>query len=79
MFLDKREMTRRLMSPGSKSVRDAAEELVGEKRDGYRSMVPTAHYMAVHRRDLQYTASVLIRTLESPQQQQEMQLMSFAS
>ena len=65
MFLDKREMTRRLMSPGSKSVRDAAEELVGEKRGGYRSMVPAADYMAVHRRDLQYTASVLIRTLEN--------------
>ena len=39
-FPDKREVTRRLMSPSSKhvgkSVRDAAEELVGEKRDGYR-------------------------------------------
>ena len=50
-FPDKREETRRLTSPGSeqidKSARCAAEELVEEKRDGYRSMAPTAHHVAV--------------------------------
>ena len=68
-FHDKRDATIRLTSPGSKhigkSARDAAEELVDEKRDGYRSMAPTAHYVAVDRPDLQYTTSVLMRTLET--------------
>ena len=74
-FLDKRKKTRWLMSPGSKhagkSARDADEEIVGEKRDGCRSMVPTAHYVAVDRPDLQHT-SVLMRTLETPLKLQEM-------
>ena len=82
-FLDKREARRRLTSPGSKhsgrSARDAAEELVDEKRDGYRSMSPTAHYVAVDRPDLQYTTSVLMRTLETPPKLQEMQVMRLAT
>ena len=57
-------------SPGSKHIgkaaRDAAEELVGERRDGCRSMAPTAHYVAVDRPDLQYIPSVLMRTLATP-------------
>ena len=36
-----------------KRARDAAEELVDEKRDGNRSMATTAHYVAVDRPDLQ--------------------------
>ena len=79
-FLDKREATRRLTLPGSrhigKSGRDAA---VGERRDGYRSMAPTAHNVAVHRPYLQYPTSVLMRTLETILKLQEMQLMRLAS
>ena len=67
-FLDKRDVPRRLMSPGSnhvgKSARDVAEELLGEKRDGYRSMVPAAHYVTVDPPDLKCT--VLMRTPETP-------------
>ena len=63
-FPDKREATRRLTSPGSKNIgksaRDAAKEVVDEKRDGSRSMAPTAHYVASDRPDLQYTTSVLV-------------------
>ena len=42
-------------------------------------MARTAHYVAVDRTDLQYTTSVLMRTLETPLMLQEMQLMRLAS
>ena len=47
-----------------KSARDASEELEEERRDGYRSMAPTVQYVVVDCPDLQYTTSVLTRTLE---------------
>ena len=47
----KREATRRLMSTGSKHIgkdaRDAAEELVEEKREEHRLMAPTTHHVFV--------------------------------
>ena len=73
-FPDMQEATRRLTSPGSnhigKSARDAAEELVDEKRDEYRSMART---------DLQYTKSVFMRNVETSLKLQEMQLMRRAN
>ena len=69
---------RRMTSLGSKhmgkSVRAATEELQGERCGGYLSVAPTAHYVAVVRPDLQYTMSVLMRTLETPLKQHQMQL-----
>ena len=82
-FPDKREATRMLTSLGSKhigkSARDAAEKLKEEKRDGYRSMAPTAQYVVVDCPDLQYTTSVLTRTLVTPLMLQEMELVRLAS
>ena len=42
-------------------------------------MAPTAYYVAVARPDLQYTTSVLMRTLETPLKLQEMPMMRLAS
>ena len=78
-FPDRWGTTRRLLLPGSehvgKSARNAADELVVEKCGGYRSMVTTGHCKAVDRPNLQYTTSVLMRTLETSQNLQGMQLM----
>ena len=75
-FPDKRTSTRRLTSPRKpadrQNTRDAAGELVDAERDGYRLIAPTAHCVAVERSDLQHTASVLVRTLETSRKLQEM-------
>jgi len=71
------------MSPGSKhigkSAKNAADELDAERCSGYRTMAPTAHYVAADRPDVQYTTAVLMRTLETPLVLQEMQLQRLAS
>ena len=73
----------RQLSPGSKhvgkSARDSANELEGERRNQYRSLVPTAHYVAADRPDIQYTTGVLMRSLETPLIMQELQLFRLGS
>ena len=61
-------------------VHEMQQENLAEKDvTGYRSMAPTAHYVAVDRPDQQYTTSVLMRRLETPLTLQEMPLMGLAS
>ena len=50
----------------------AANELDGERREGYRSITPTAHQVAADRPDLQHATSIHMRTLETPLELQEM-------
>ena len=70
--------TVRKIGPGSKSigksVKEAANELDAEDRARYRTMVPTAHYVAADRPDIQYTTGVLMRSLEAPTVLQQLQL-----
>ena len=69
-FPDQRKTAQILTSPGSKhvgkSAENAADDPERERRKGYRSIAPTADYVAADRPDLQYTTSVLMRTPETP-------------
>ena len=71
----------RLTSPGSeqagKRLKKAANELGGERREGYRSIAPTAHQVAADRPDSQHATSIQMRTLETPLELQEIRLASF--
>ena len=62
-----------------KSAKNAADELDGVRRQGYRSIAPAAHHVPTDRPDLQHTTSVLMRTLETPLELQEMHLVRPAS
>ena len=66
-----------MIGPGSKTIgkamKNAADELEGMSWSEYRTMAPTAHYVAADRPDIQYTTAVLMRSLDTPtvlQQQQ---------
>ena len=73
-----RKVAEREIGPGSKcigkAVKNAADELEGSDWDNYRTIAPTAHYVAADRPDIQYTTAVLMRTLEKPTVLQQLQL-----